>query len=225
VRQLLSKLVAGGLSAAVILLWWPQFFPADTAVAWLIRGVVWTLSFELLLHALAPVEGELWESRPARTVRSRASAAGDLIGSSRRGLGGRAAVACGAIAVPLALLAFAPTQPAKHAPSASVRHVTEVKRIVRVVRPVRVAKVVPAQSPAAQPAGPAAPITTERTRTTGPIVRRPAPAAPRKAPRTTPGTSSHGNTVATSPQSGTRSGAKAPETAQQQPAVAPRVAA
>src|SRR6476661_3467273 len=90
VRELLSKLVAGGLSAAVILLWWPRFFPADNATTWLIRGVIWTLSFELLLHALLPVERALWDSTVGSRVLAGASKAGDRLGSPRRSMRGRA---------------------------------------------------------------------------------------------------------------------------------------
>jgi hypothetical protein len=54
--SLLSKIVAGGLSAGVFLLWWPRHFPAD-GLQWLVlRGVLWTLSFELLHVALEPLE-------------------------------------------------------------------------------------------------------------------------------------------------------------------------
>src|SRR3954447_20250873 len=129
VRELISKLVAGGLSAAVILLWWPRFVPSDNATTWLIRGVIWTLSFELLVHALLPLERALWESRPGQKVRA---TAGDRLASPRSSLRGRATVAGLALTIPLALLALAPAPPAKDSAAASVRHVTEVKRIVKV---------------------------------------------------------------------------------------------
>jgi hypothetical protein len=164
VRELISKLVAGGLSAAVILLWWPRFFPADNATTWLIRGVIWTLSFELLLHALLPLERAFWDSRPAQRVRA---TAGDRLVAPRQSMRGRAATACFALTIPVALLAVAPAPPVKTSPAASVRHVTEVKRIVKVERKqVRVAKVVPVPV--------AAPITSERPRVAAPVVHRPA---------------------------------------------------
>jgi hypothetical protein len=137
VRQLLSKLIAGGLSAAVILLWWPSVFPSDTVESWLVRGVVWTLSFELMLHALAPVEEALWRAFAARGVLERPVAAAARIGAGSRRLraGGRTVLAASALAVPLTLLANAPERPLERAPQAqTVRHVTEVKRIVRVER-------------------------------------------------------------------------------------------
>jgi hypothetical protein len=121
VRHLLSKLVAGGLSAAVILLWWPRFFPADTAAAWLARGVVWTLSFELMLHALAPLEELLWERPAARRVRHLAAQAS---------VASRTALACATLAIPAALLATAPAPRDEKPPVTAVKTVTEVRRVV-----------------------------------------------------------------------------------------------
>jgi hypothetical protein len=64
VRELLSKSIAGGLSAGVVLLWWPVLFDqVDTITAWFVRGVAWTVCFELLLFALIPFERALWETR------------------------------------------------------------------------------------------------------------------------------------------------------------------
>src|SRR5215218_121909 len=137
VRHLLSKIVAGGLSAGVILLWWPLVFPSDTVESWLVRGVLWTLCFELMLHAFAPLEESLWRSRTARRVVSQARTAGARLGGQsdlRRGHG-RVAVAAVALFVPLTLLATAPAHRMVPKPAAaSVRHVTEVKRVVRVER-------------------------------------------------------------------------------------------
>jgi hypothetical protein len=204
VRELISKLVAGGLSAAVILLWWPRFFPADTAATWLIRGVIWTLSFELLVHALLPLERALWDTRPVKKVRA---TAGDRLGAPRHSMRGQAGVACFALTIPLALLALAPSPPAKSSPAASVRHVTEVKRIVKVERKqVRVPKVVPVE---AAPA-PAPPVLSERPR----VVRPVTPVKQRRDPERTPA-----NGEGSSPSSPT----KAPEAADEQPVDAPRV--
>ena len=63
VRQLLSKSIAGGLSAGVVLLWWPVLFEdVDTVGSWFVRGVAWTVCFELLMFALIPFERALWET-------------------------------------------------------------------------------------------------------------------------------------------------------------------
>jgi hypothetical protein len=204
VRELLSKLVAGGLSAAVILLWWPRFFPVDNATTWLVRGVLWTLSFELLLHALVPVERALWDTRAGEKVRGGASKV------RTRSMRGRAAIACSALAVPAALLTFAPAPPAKHVAVAPVRHVTEVKRIVKVERKqVRVAQVVPV------PAAPAAPAAPARSYS--------APAQPRQTAKPAAPTPQKGNGTKSNGTTSSSQGATSPQPDQQQPVSAPRV--
>jgi hypothetical protein len=201
VRELISKLVAGGLSAAVILLWWPRFFPADNATTWLIRGVIWTLSFELLVHALLPLERALWESHAGRRVRA---TAGDRLGAPRHSMRGRASVAGFALTIPLILLALAPSPPLKRAQAAPIRHVTEVKRIVKVERKqVRVARVVPVPAPA----GPA-PFVSGRVR----------PSAPARVERRS--ASSKPAPVREAPQHET-AGTKTPQAADEQPTDAP----
>src|ERR671937_2276410 len=58
-EHLFSKLIAGGLSAGVVLLWWPHFFPHDSAGAWVARGIAWTLLAEVLVVAVSPLEHAL----------------------------------------------------------------------------------------------------------------------------------------------------------------------
>ena len=191
-RHLLSKIVAGGLSAGVILLWWPLVFPSDTVESWLIRGVLWTLCFELMLHSFAPLEESLWRSRAARRVAARAQAATARIGaeSSRKRHHGRMVVAAVALTVPLTLLATAPAHrlaPKPAAAAAKVRHVTEVKRVVRVERrTVTVPRATSAGGPAA-PATPQAAGSTAGVR--GGASRRAArrPSAPTSGPRRSSG--------------------------------------
>jgi hypothetical protein len=162
VRHLLSKIVAGGLSAGVILLWWPLVFPSDTVESWLVRGVLWTLCFELMLHSFAPLEEALWRSRAARKVAAQAQAATARIGtaSPEKRHWGRMAIAGFALTVPLTLLATAPAHRLSPKPAAaSVKHVTQVKRVVRVER--RTVTVPRAARPAAgRPATPQAAGTT-----------------------------------------------------------------
>jgi hypothetical protein len=139
VRHLLSKIAAGGLSAGVILLWWPLVFPSDTVESWLIRGVTWTFCFELMLHSFAPIEESLWRSRAARGVAARAQAATAKLGTAepRKRHHGRMALAALALTVPLTLLATAPDHnlgPRPAAAATKVRHVTEVRRVVKVER-------------------------------------------------------------------------------------------
>jgi len=72
VRELLSKSIAGGLSAGVVLLWSPVLFEeVDTVTAWFARGVAWTVCFELLLFALIPFERALWDTARGERRRSR----------------------------------------------------------------------------------------------------------------------------------------------------------
>jgi hypothetical protein len=218
VRELLSKLIAGGLSAAVILLWWPRFFPAEDATTWLVRGVVWTLSFEVLMHALLPLERALWDSRAGSRVRAGASKATDRLGAPRRSLRGSAMVACSALAVPLALLTFAPAPPVKAVQTASVRHVTEVKRIVKVERKqVRVAQVVPVQAAAPQ----AAPVPDPAIASERPRVAKPkAGTAPRGSSGTRRSTTKGNATAA--PEAAPQPQPQDTQV-QQQPVSAPRV--
>jgi hypothetical protein len=144
VRQLVSKLIAGGLSAGVILLWWPMFFPTDSVTTWLCRGIAWTLCFELLLLALSPFELALWSTHRGERLSSRARAAGGALlhhPSQRRRLGHAAAVGGAALAVPLTLIALGVSSDIP-AHAASAPKVTQVTRVVRVVKPVRVERVV-----------------------------------------------------------------------------------
>lgn len=198
-RELISKLVAGGLSAAVILLWWPRFFPADNATTWLVRGVVWTLSFELLVHALLPIERALWDTRAGERFR----AAGDRLGSPRRSVRGRAGVACAALSVPVALLVAAPPQAPQAKPTTPVRHVTEVKRIVKVERrQVRVAQVLPVAATSPQPAESSsspAPVAIHSKPVTRSTIDAHQSTPPRKSTQTT-GNSSSGTQSPTSTQ-------------------------
>jgi len=168
VRQLGSKLLAGGLSAGLVLLWWPHFFPTDTVTSWLGRGVVWTLAFELLLIALSPLEAALWTTEPGERLTRRVAAARGILEhpSPRRMMGRRAAVASCAMAVPLVLIGAGlhANIPLSHKSSAKVTNVT---RVVRVVRPVEVKRVVRTrtireQVPMAMAQAPAQPTVTRK---------------------------------------------------------------
>lgn len=159
-RHLPSKLVAGGLSAAVVLLWWPRFFPSDSVESWLARGVVWTLCVETMILAFGPLETAMWETRPGQRLRGRASAARRRLDadSPRRRLAAASSVAALALALASTAILLGPPRAAQPARVAT-RHVTEVKRIVRVVKkPVRVIAEAPAP-----PNGPAAPLTQPTT--------------------------------------------------------------
>jgi hypothetical protein len=54
--NLLSKVIAAGLAAGVFLLWWPAHLPS-AGVQWLVlRGLAWTLAFEILVLSFVPFE-------------------------------------------------------------------------------------------------------------------------------------------------------------------------
>jgi hypothetical protein len=157
VRQLGSKLLAGGLSAGVVLLWWPMFFPTDSVTTWLGRGIVWTLSFELLLVALSPFELALWSTHRGERISRRVESKRHLLDheSPKRRLGRRAGLALTALALPLALIGVGASEHIPAVQAAAAPKVTKVTRVVRVVKPVRVERVVKiktvsAQVPAAQ---------------------------------------------------------------------------
>src|SRR4051812_32978153 len=155
-KDLISKLLAAGLSAGVFLIWWPEHHPASGLTSLIVRGALWTLCFELLLLAFAPLERA---ARRALTARMRRLRVQDRLAAlpARTRLGGACVLACVGAALPVALLAGA------HAPrparAAAPKRVVVVKRPV--VRRVVVRQVVTVPAAAAHP---------------GPLVTSPAPA-------------------------------------------------
>jgi hypothetical protein len=150
VRQFLSKSVAGGLSAGVVLLWWPLLFPDHTLASWLGRGVVWTVCVELLLLALAPLEAAIWETRGGERLLRRAREADARLrsGSRRRTMLRLATIAAAALAIPAALLAAGPSERAPAKAAVRPVRVVEVTRVVRPVTVKRVKRVVAPTAPA-----------------------------------------------------------------------------
>jgi hypothetical protein len=198
VREFLSKSIAGGLSAGVVLLWWPVLFDeVDTVTSWFVRGVAWTVCFELLLFALIPFERALWDTQRADRIVQRVGSAGSRLdsGSHRRRIGRVSGVAGVALAIPVALLVAGLHKQLPVRAEAAVVRPIKVVRVTKVVRPVTVQRVVE-QAPARQPVAPAphpaapAPVpprTTEKPaprsgRTvvgrTAPVERQAAPEAP-----------------------------------------------
>lgn len=139
-HRFLSKSLAGGLSAGVVLLWWPLLFAADTVASWLIRGAVWTVCFELLLLVLGPLESALWNTRRGErlTRRAREAEARLHAGSDRRRLGRLTAMAVAGLAIPGALLAAGLHE---RAPERAEARPSKVVKVTRVVRPVTVRRV------------------------------------------------------------------------------------
>jgi Putative inner membrane exporter, YdcZ len=151
-----SKLLAGGLSAGLFLLWWPQHFPAE-GLEWMVaRGVLWTLCFEIFVLAFAPVERALLRGCLGRFARRLRGAAVRVPDPAR--VGGSAALAGVALLAPLLLLAGLdpPAGPAKAqaSPPRVVRQVIVKRPVVR--REVVVRHVTVAGSPVRAAAAPAA---------------------------------------------------------------------
>ena len=200
-REFLSKSIAGGLSAGVVLLWWPVLFDeVDTVTSWFVRGVAWTVCFELLLVALIPFERALWETARAERIVRRVGNAGSRLdsGSHRRRIGRLSAVATTALAVPVVLLATGLHEQLPRRAEAPATRPVNVVRVTKVVRPVTVKRVVE-QTPQPEVAAPA-PVPPRATETpapksdgnvvgpTAPVERQTAPkeqveAEPESAPR------------------------------------------
>jgi hypothetical protein len=176
VREFLSKSIAGGLSAGVVLLWWPRFFPHDSAGTWVARGIAWTLLAEILVVALSPLE---------HALRARVSALGP-VGQVRaffsRWSRLRAYFALGlaAVAVSLPLMLIATGRPAKG--QAPKQQVTNVTRVVKVVKRVQVKRIVVNRpAPAAPQAYPAAVVTAPAATSTPAVTQRSTTTSPKRA--------------------------------------------
>jgi len=97
--MLLSKLVAGGLSAGVVLVWWPALSYSSGAGSWILRGVLWTCLFELLLLALSPLEETLLRTRAVVRVLERVPEAKPSTRRGAVGLGLGTILICGLLVV------------------------------------------------------------------------------------------------------------------------------
>jgi hypothetical protein len=160
VREFLSKSIAGGLSAGVVLLWGPLLFEeVDTVTSWFARGVVWTVCFELLLVALVPFERALWETAHGERIARRMGNAGLRLhsGSPRRRMGRLSVVATVALAVPVVLVAAGLSEHVPARAEAQPARPIKVVRVTKVVRPVTVKKVIERAPISQQPIAPAAP--------------------------------------------------------------------
>jgi hypothetical protein len=201
-EHLFSKLLAGGLSAGVVLLWWPHFFPHDSAGTWVSRGIAWTLLTEILVVAVSPLEhamrARVAAFAPVGQLRSFFSASTRVRAYFALGL---AAVA---VSVPLMLIATG--HPAA-GDTPKPPQVTKVTRVVKVVKQVKVKRIVvreaaraPTYPPAVAPAATAvaaprravserAPTTKpQQKKKTTPVKDKPATPTPTPAPTTTPAT-------------------------------------
>ena len=186
-EHLFSKLIAGGLSAGVVLLWWPHFFPHDSAGAWVARGIAWTLLAEILVVAVSPLE---------HALRARVAAFGPVgrvssFFSGRSRLRAYFALGLAAVAVSLPLMLIATGHPAV-AESPKPQRVTKVTRVVKVVKQVKVKRIVVREAAPAAPSYvrtvPAAPVATHPPAATKPAASKPAKSRQQPAAKDKPAT-------------------------------------
>jgi hypothetical protein len=170
---LFSKVLAGGVSAGIFLLWWPAHVTAQGSEWLFVRGILWSLAFEILLFAYSPLEKAI-----VRAVREREP-------RTLRGpqLARILTFAVLAVAVPLVMLSgtkppsAAPARAAGPAQKVIVKReivkrevvVRRVNKVVRVPGPT-VTTPAPAATPVATAATPAARKTAPKTTTSGQVV-------------------------------------------------------
>ena len=160
-ENLVSKVLAGGLAGGVFLLWWPTHLPSAGAQWLVLRGLAWTLAFEVLVLAFAPLEQmvtrALVRRRAAAQARRVRVALAAAPATARKG--GAVLLAFTGLLVPALLLAHT-SRPAR---KPVARPTTVVRKVVvrrEVVRREKVVVRVPATAPpAAQPIVAAEPAT------------------------------------------------------------------
>jgi hypothetical protein len=181
-----SKLLAGGLSAGIFLIWWADHYPGQ-GLGWLVlRGTLWTLCFEFMLHAFAPVERLAWQkmARPGLVGRARRVAGGLLQRAPHARMAVTLTMAGIGLAVPLVLFGHAAgrsARPATGAPAVVSRVIVQRPIIERKVIVRR--EVVPVADSTPRPVLIAAPPIQRIRYVTRTIVKRtkvrsPAPATP-----------------------------------------------
>jgi hypothetical protein len=182
--NLLSKVIAAGLAAGVFLLWWPAHLPS-AGVPWLVlRGLAWTLAFEILVLSFVPFERMATralvrrrEGGRAARVRRRLAAAPAPARAS-----GAVMLAFTGLLLPGLLLLHSGRLPAAQ----PVAHTTKVVRKVVVRRVVHERTVVVREAAPAAPAPRAAPKAVPVTPTTKPAApKRSTPPTTTAAKKTT----------------------------------------
>jgi hypothetical protein len=189
-NNLISKVLAAGLAAGVFLIWWPAHLPS-AGVEWLVlRGLAWTLAFEILVLSFCPLENIATRAITRRRTAAQAHRMRGLLAEApaHAKASGAVLLAFTGLLLPGLMLAHAGHLPAKPAP----RPVQVVRKVVvrKVVKKTVVvhapATVVQAPAPVTRPApiAPAAPGATEKaaTKKTETTVAK---AAPKKATTTT----------------------------------------
>ena len=150
-KDLVSKICAGGLSAGVFLIWWPSHVAGEGLGQLVLRGLLWTLTFELLLVAFIPLERLVLRAVRAR-FSSRSSVLRERVQSApaRARAGGAIALACVGAGAPILLLTDSAGAPVKEAQARP-----KVVKQVIVKRPVVKREVVVRPAPATAVAAPA----------------------------------------------------------------------
>ncbi|WP_210495465.1 hypothetical protein [Patulibacter sp. SYSU D01012] len=180
-RRFISRLLAAGLSAGVVLVWWPHVFSdTDSAASWVARGLFWTLISELLAMGLGPLEELFWtQTRAGRALAAGAARLHERAlddAPVRRRTTLVCVVALTTLALPIGLIAQGqPVAPAT--PPAVVR-------VTKVVRPVTVRRVTTTVQQAPSAAGVGAADAAAPTRTVTTVVRgADRPASAERQPR------------------------------------------
>jgi outer membrane biosynthesis protein TonB len=220
-KNLISKVLAAGLAAGIFLIWWPAHLPS-TGVEWLVlRGLAWTLAFEILVLSFCPLENLATRSLARRRTTVQAHRVRDALAAApvQAKASGAVLLAFTGLLLPGLMLAHAGRPPAKPAP----RPVQVVRKVV-VRKVVRQKTVVVRQAPVVQAPAPVAP--------SAPVKTKPAPkkkqetaakpkatvtkAAPAKQPATAETTTAPATTSTTLPdpaEAATPSASAAPPTA------------
>jgi hypothetical protein len=168
-NNLISKVLAAGLAAGVFLIWWPAHLPS-TGVEWLVlRGLAWTLVFEILVLSFCPLENLATRSLARRRTAAQAHRVRDALAAApvQAKASGAVLLAFTGLLLPGLMLAHAGRPPAKPAP-----------RPVQVVRKVVVRKVVRQKTvvvrPPAQVVQAPAPVAPDPPVATAPAAKKPA---------------------------------------------------
>src|SRR4051812_18552524 len=149
-RDLISKILAAGLSAGLFLIWWPERHATAGLTSLVVRGALWTLTYELLLLAFTPLERLARRAVSARAHHLRPRSPFIAVPAPAR-VGGACVLACAGAPPPLTLLAGAPAPRPRRA-AATTKRVVVVKRPV--VKRVVVRETVTVPAAAAHPPPP-----------------------------------------------------------------------
>src|SRR4051812_24479167 len=111
-KHLTSKLLAGGLTAGIVLIWWPRHYPTE-GLEWLgLRGGVPPPRFGMLFFAYASLEDRVTSRLRRRETVGRLRARVDSVPAPAR-TGGSFLFLGAAVALPIMLLVTAGAPPAK----------------------------------------------------------------------------------------------------------------